>query len=127
MAKAIETPATTAKLHNCLGMTTRASGLVAVCSTNDPVGRKRHVTGRSVGETKVFYMDVEIGMVAQAELIAAVMRDALALDVWQDLAEAQGYTREEALAALQKAHAGTAKAAPSLSELKAAKLAAQEG
>lgn len=124
MAKAVEVNEPTAKLHTHLGMSTRRAG-PALCSTCDPVGRKRHVMSPRIGEKNVFFVDIEVGRKLPSELIAAVLADPEALEVFLDTAEAHGYERDTALALLQGRDAKAAKV-PSLSELKAQKAAAKK-
>ena len=103
-----DTTTTNSKLHQFWGMTTRASKLNALASTNDPVGRKRHVTSKRVGETRVYYIDLQIGRVDRETAVKHILANDVRKQFWIDHAVANGYTAEEALQVLGAVAAKTA-------------------
>ena len=98
--QAINTNTSTTKLHQFWGLTTRASGIVALCSTNTPVQRVKHVTSRNVGESNVFFIDLGIGRVDRAQAVAYIMGDAVRKNFWISHAMTYGYTEEQAVSVL---------------------------
>jgi len=106
--EAVNTTTSTSKLHQFWGITTRASGIVALCSTNTPAQRVKHVTSRNVGESRVFFIDLGIGRVDRAQAVAYIMGDQTRKDFWIAYAAQFGYTAEQALNVLQAVAAKTA-------------------
>jgi len=106
--QAVNTATSTSKLHQFWGITTRASGIVALCSTNTPMQRVKHVTSRNVGETRVFFLDLQIGRVDRATAVAYILADAERKAFWCKHAESYGYTEEQALGILAAISAKTA-------------------
>lgn len=117
--KAIETNTSTTKLHQFWGMTTRASGIVALCSTNTPVQRVKHVTSRNVGETRVFFIDLGIGRVDRAQAVAYILADETRKQFWLDYAAGYGYTPEQCMTVLNAVSAKNA-AVPTMPQAAAA-------
>jgi hypothetical protein len=106
--EAVNTTTSTAKLHQFWGMTTRASGIAALCSTNTPTQRVKHVTSRNVGERCVFFIDLGIGRVDRAQAVAYIMADETRKQFWCDYAAQYGYTAEQAVSVLTAVAAKTA-------------------
>jgi hypothetical protein len=106
--QAVNTATSTTKLHQFWGMTTRASGIVALCSTNTPTQRVKHVTSRNVGESRVYFIDLAIGRVDRAQAVAYILADAARKQFWCDYAAGYGYTAEQALSVLDAVSAKTA-------------------
>lgn len=98
--QAINTNTSTTKLHQFWGLTTRASGIVALCSTNTPVQRVKHVTSRNVGERNVFFIDLGIGRVDRAQAVAYILADDTRKQFWIDHSATYGYTAEQAVSVL---------------------------
>ena len=106
--EAVNTTTSTSKLHQFWGMTTRASGIAALCSTNTPAQRVRHVTSRNVGESRVFFIDLGIGRVDRAQAVAYIMADETRKQFWINYAVQYGYTAEQAVNVLGAVAAKTA-------------------
>lgn len=98
--EAVNTTTSTTKLHFAWGMTTRASGIVALCSTNTPVQRVKHVTARQIGERNVFFIDLGIGRVDRAQAAAYILGDDTRKAFWLSHAAGYGYTEEQCMTVL---------------------------
>jgi hypothetical protein len=114
MMKAVNTTTSTDKLHDHWGMTTRASGIVALCSTNTPHQRTKHVTSRNVGEKNVFFVPLGIGRVDRADAVAYILGDEARKTYWTQCAAQFGYTAEQALNVLAAVSAKSASTLPTM-------------
>lgn len=114
--QAINTNTSTTKLHQFWGLTTRASGIVALCSTNTPVQRVKHVTSRNVGERNVFFIDLGIGRVDRAQAVNYILADETRKKFWVDHAAQYGYAEEQAVSVLTAVSAKNA-AVPTMPQI----------
>ncbi len=120
MAKFIETRTSNSKTPYALGMCMRGDGQhrkPVVISSGNPDART--LTISRLGDTQIFWMDLELGRMREADLVRALHADAALLKLFRFKAKLEGYTVEQIDQALGGRSAGHASTALTASQIQA--------